>query len=178
MSIADLVVEQADVEYNGSVAFSVRGLSLVDIAALLEQHQDQVKKLFTDEGSLDFVDLIANAPEFVSGMICLAANEVGQEKKVMLLPAGVQLDAITQLWGLTAISGEDLGNVLQALVKGATQMASSVQTSAGAILNESVNERAARLLGGATTPAPSLDTQSGDFSDTTSLPKKKTPKSS
>jgi len=141
MALADLVVERETVEHEGKELFDVRGLSLADVVEMLKEHEEEVKATFSGS-EVNFVELVTKAPEFVAAMICSAADERDQLEKVRILPMGVQLNALMKIWTLTAVSGDDLGNVIAALTQGAESLANQLT---GQSSNESPEERANRL---------------------------------
>ena len=114
MSIRDLVAPSLTVKV-GDGGFEVRGLSIADVANLMDGYTQELAALF--DGDVTIADLVKTSPGFVAKLIASAAGEPDAVDAVERLPVGVQIRALEAIWELTEVSTDQLGNMLgQALV--------------------------------------------------------------
>jgi hypothetical protein len=99
VSIKDLLPPPAVITV-GNGTLSLRGLSLEDVSAVLTKHKDDFALFFVSDNP-DFSGIISTAPKMVTDIIALAADAVGQEDYVRLIPASTQLVAIAAIWELS-----------------------------------------------------------------------------
>ena len=103
----------------GDNSFSVRGLSLEDIGALVNHHLPDIEALFSifeKSGSLEnddaFRDIvkaaITEAPGFVANVIAMASDEPDAAQEAQLLPGPIQVSALLKIGDLTF---KDVGGV-------------------------------------------------------------------
>lgn len=106
----------------GRHTFSVRGLSLSDLAVLIRTHLPDLEGLFEvfqKGGGLDDVDVLslatslaAEAPGFTANVIALAAGEVDATNSAAALPFPVQVEALVAIGDLTF---KEVGGVKKSL---------------------------------------------------------------
>lgn len=108
--LKDIVPEKKEIKV-GNASFEVTGLSIETIVSLCNSHMKELETLFDDQ--VEFMAILKEAPEFVAKVIAEAAGEPKEVKRVAKLPAGVQIDTLKEIWKLTQVSGEDLGNALR-----------------------------------------------------------------
>lgn len=113
MSIADYKPATLDVSVRGlTEPMKVRGLSLDDIAVLMNEHLVDINYLFdvysnapVGAGPLataQFATTLAtNAPALVANTIALAADEPGAASAIRRMPLPVQVDALIKIVQLT-----------------------------------------------------------------------------
>lgn len=157
MALKDLVVERQDIHWpdnSTEVVCTVRGLSLTDVVSLMRNHMQEVQDTFAPGGDTDFVQLIARSPDFVSEMIALGTDEPESVESIRHLPMGLQLKILVAIWNATAISEEDLGNILAAILKGAGKLA---DVMGGGTSKGSVSERVSALKGSGLMPDHVVD---------------------
>lgn len=125
MGLHDLTLPTAQVELSDAASFGVRGISFSDAIALYYRHTGELSALYehfkskSESGAqFDATDvsaiggtLIANAALLVAEVIALASGTqiatVDFDKAVEIaksLPAGVQMDALQKIGGLTFTS--------------------------------------------------------------------------
>lgn len=120
MSLSDFQPETLTVKVKNT-SFDVRGLSFIDISALMRTHMDDLESMFNlyeaEANNATFGNvamaryatrLISDAPGLVSHVIALAADEPGMVNKVERLPIVAQLDALQKIGKLTF---EEVGGV-------------------------------------------------------------------
>jgi hypothetical protein len=136
MALKHLKLPTAEVENPGG-NFTVRGLSFVDITALVGLHQAELSALFDQikvgEGKLDIEDpsamlsgLMAQAPEAAAQIIALAADEPDVAIAVTL-PFPVQLDALEKIVGMTFAAEGGAKKVLETIIRVATGAAAAIK---------------------------------------------------
>ena len=98
----------------GGTQLAIRGLRLDETIALLtkEQYKSSLATFFSGE-TLNFTLLVAQAPDMVAEVIGMAADAVGQEEDIKLLPVGTQVEAVTAVWELSVPSVKKLSESLQ-----------------------------------------------------------------
>lgn len=121
------------IEVSDGDTFTVRGLDIVDIMALANEHRETLSELFAKfkDGDLesamaDSQTLIAAAftsiPLVLIEIIALGANEDDLDE-VRLLPMGVQVEAIEKIVGLTfaTSSPKKILETIMRVMKSATE---------------------------------------------------------
>lgn len=100
--------------------FSVRGLSLVDVTYLVNNHLPQLEKIsdlyekhqgniFTDEAMKTLVlRLLTDLPKVAAEIIACAADEPGEGLRVTQWPAPTQIEA---LFAIARLTFEEVGGV-------------------------------------------------------------------
>lgn len=143
MSLADYQPLRSVVTFGGG-ELSVRGLSLDDVAVLMNQHLVDLEKLFDlYDGSVRedvkvlataqfAIGLTREAPALVANVIALACDEPGAVANARKLPMPVQVEAIKAIATLTfAEAGgaknflSSLSNLIAAVAPAANQTASN-----------------------------------------------------
>ncbi len=120
MALSDFTPETIEIK-SKRVTFDVRGLSMIDLSAILRVHIDDLEHLFKmyeeEAGNASFSNismaryatrLISDAPGLVSHIIALAADEPDMVSTVERLPMMTQLDALKAIGKLTF---EEVGGV-------------------------------------------------------------------
>ncbi|HEY1404749.1 MAG TPA: hypothetical protein VGB05_11515 [Pyrinomonadaceae bacterium] len=125
---------RTSIEWNGEKAADVRGLTPTDIAAALTSEGDKFDGILEAFDMLDLtagtdaladqamqqapmivMKLAANAPRFIANLIAFAADDVDAVDDVMLWPAPLQFEVLTEIARLTFAGPEKLhlflGNV-------------------------------------------------------------------
>lgn len=139
MSLKKLRLPHATVEFSGG-DFTVRGVSLRDLALLMRHHRPAMTKLFDElkagkNMALDATLILAlgesaisAAPELVSDLIALAAGDTDAESREIAqrLPFPVQLEAIKQIAFLTFEGEDGLGKLAETVVHMAQSVSSAV----------------------------------------------------
>ncbi len=110
MSLKNLVIPEKSVEFGGE-SITVTGLDMEGIVILLQEDEEQFRKLFETE-DLTLIALIKLAPDFCTKMIATAAGEPNETEKVRKLPLGIQLKLLEAVWELTVLDMDDLGKVM------------------------------------------------------------------
>lgn len=112
MSLSDYIPERAEIKLPKG-AFSVRGLSLVDVSVLLRDHMghldamfkqyaEKTKEVFTTAAAQKLVlTLVKDFPDLCAAVITLAADEPGTEAKARALTAPKQIETVTAIGRLT-----------------------------------------------------------------------------
>jgi len=112
MALTDVYIPRRDVPFRDT-SFSVRGLSLIDVSALMQTHLEQIDHLFklydadeTREQALGEaarfgVTIVRETPSMVGLLIALAADEPSAVEKANRLPLAVQVEALRNIIELT-----------------------------------------------------------------------------
>jgi hypothetical protein len=109
VALADLKLPEHEIKTTGG-SFTVRGLTLPDVAELFRVHATKMEMLFRQyAGSEDksddvvnaSVDLLQAAPELACEVIALAAGEPNMVAKVVKLPFTVQIEALEAIGRMT-----------------------------------------------------------------------------
>ena len=133
-SFADLVIPTREVEFPGAGSFSVRGLSLDDVALLFREHvkvfEDTYEKIKEDD-QIDMrvvaETLLSTAPECAAEIIALAGDALDQISKAKKLPLPVQLNALVDIAGLTFHSEDDVKKTLELVIQSSTMIRSLIK---------------------------------------------------
>ena len=164
MALKDLTVLRETIQVSKTDSFTVRGLSLHDLAALLEHDYDTVASLFTGAMSLDAA--LKTTPKLIHLMIAHCADEPEEVEKVAMLPIGVQIEALVKLWELSTLDPDEVGNVVRGLIGGVQRFGDSlgydlngISSETGSGLSKSQLKRLSTQGTGkkksSTTPSPS-----------------------
>jgi len=113
MSLATIVPPTESIDLDGE-SVEVTGLSLADIAGLLEPYEEELAKLFS--GNMTIATLLKDFPDLAAHIIAFAAGEPDEIDTVKSLPAGFQAVVIETIWRLTAVDTELLGKIVNGLV--------------------------------------------------------------
>lgn len=119
----------AEIEVSGGT-FTVRGVSLRDVAVLVRQHGPAMNLLFDEIKAGRDITLDASlilrfgkgaieaAPELVADLIALASGEVDPESRAIAaaLPFPVQLETVKQIAMLTFETEDALGKLAETVV--------------------------------------------------------------
>lgn len=97
MSIKDLLPPPAEINL-GRGSLSLKGLSLEDVVVLINKHKEAFGMFFVSEGNPDMTAIISSAPDMVAEILARSAGMVGQEDEMKLIPASLQLVALTAVW--------------------------------------------------------------------------------
>lgn len=128
MSLKDLKPLEAEVKTSGG-SFSVRGLSLEDIASLVTRHRAAAEAMFQqfsgqpDQALNDAraigVGLLQVAPAAVAEIIAIASGDADEEGVAIAkrLPIDVQLAALEKIGEMTFATEGGLKNALSAVVR-------------------------------------------------------------
>lgn len=112
MSLKDYSSERLEVTFKGG-SFSVRGLSLDDVTALITKHLPDLDKLADllagkatqETAAMETMSLalklVVEAPALVAQAIALAADEPDFAENARKLPLPVQIDAVKKIGRLT-----------------------------------------------------------------------------
>lgn len=121
MGLKDLQLPKSTVEIPGG-SFTVRGISTVELEVLLREHKATLTAMFKqvveaganmDEETVQLgVELLANAPELLARIICMAADEPDAIEFAMKLTPAIQLVALTRIAVLTFTVEGDLGKLI------------------------------------------------------------------
>ena len=112
MTIADIDLATEEVKFPNGASFSVRGLSLEDVAAVVRIHGEAVQGFFLKySGQRERLQqtgvaeaglaLLQGAPALAAYLIATAADEPELTAKVQKFPMGVQMDALEKIAKLT-----------------------------------------------------------------------------
>lgn len=129
MALSDFDIVTVDVPLPNGKSFTVRGLSLVDIAPLISRRRPQLEAFFvkfsdkakksgkSEEGAVVNValDLISIAPELAAEIIAGAADEPTMLERALKLPMPVQMDALSKIATLTFDAAGGPGKFFEAL---------------------------------------------------------------
>jgi|PlaIllAssembly_1097288.scaffolds.fasta_scaffold00010_30 hypothetical protein len=96
-SIRDLLPPPVEINL-GRGTLQLRGLSLEDVVSLITKHKEAFSLFFANEGDPDMSAIVATAPDMVAEIIAKAANMEDQKEDVKLIPAALQLVALTAVW--------------------------------------------------------------------------------
>jgi len=152
MALEDYDIEKADVALPNGSTFSVRGLSLADIAPLISKRRPQIEAFFIKYAGKDTkiknktaasiaagamvtesaMELLTVAPELAAEIIANAADRAHLLPKIMALPITVQIEALTKIATLTFDAAGGPGNFFAALTQvigGTTDLLSSLNRS-------------------------------------------------
>jgi len=102
LKLTDLVAHTEEVAY-GDGSFTVRGLTILQIATLLKRFPDLLRFLGT--GKMETDAIAALAPDLIAAIIATGCGEPEAEDKVGLLPIGVQADVMAAIVRLTIPQG-------------------------------------------------------------------------
>lgn len=127
MGLKHIKLPSADVEFSGG-KFTVRGLSLDDIAYLVGRYKDVFGQLFDQfqaQGELDSTDsvlafvgpLIQTAPALASEVIACGAGDANDWEVARGLPFPVQVEALEHVINLTFAAEGGPKKVLEAVVR-------------------------------------------------------------
>lgn len=126
MSFKDLRLPEETIVTSGG-SFTVRGLSLPDVAQLVRHHRSVVEKLFdnvksegTDLGVAQLAaHLLNGAPEFAAEVVALGAGEGDDEsvQKARRLPFTVQLAALEKIGACTFAMEGGIRNFLETVIR-------------------------------------------------------------
>lgn len=166
MSLANLQLRSVTEHYN-ETPITVHGLSANDIAGLIVNQMPALEQVFDiveaagvkraeDLAKINVAEvgqtLLAQAPEFIAGVIAYAAHEPQFADRVLHLPAPVQVKLLRAIAQLTFVDEagfrEFVGNVVAAL-RSARGVVPQANNEASPALNGSQN-------GGSASEQPSL----------------------
>jgi hypothetical protein len=143
MGLKHIKLPEAQIELPGGDKFSVRGLSLDDIAFLMSRHGDELRTLFdsfaaqgevtTDAIAAFAIPVIRTAPVIAAELIACGAGEVDDESIQIArsLPFPVQVDALEKVARLTFEAGGGPKKLLETVIRlaqGTTGLLQSLQT--------------------------------------------------
>jgi len=106
----------------GDQSFTVRALTLADIAALQTRHVDALTGMLESAAP---GDMLARWPAACAAIIALAAGEPDAETEAGSLPIGVQIAAIESIWRLSRIDEVALGKLAGRIAKMMHQIAAT-----------------------------------------------------
>lgn len=116
-------------------SFVVRGISLADVAVLMERHGQVLNTIYVEniggaDGRPSAVDiaqtLIKTAPQAAACIIAIASGDVNDEDTAATLPFPIQVDALVQIAELTFHSEDALGNLIATVINAATSTTKAV----------------------------------------------------
>jgi len=126
MGLKDLRLPTELVEVPGGGEFTVRGLSLTDMRALVTKYSTelaQLFELFSQDGSTDEARIgnaaataarfINESPSIAAEVIAIASGEKDVFEIVLGLPFPIQVDALTKVGKLTFASEDSAKKFLQ-----------------------------------------------------------------
>lgn len=134
MGLSHLKLASETVVTPGGESFSVRGLSFVDISAVVRPYGPQLGSLFDgfkdgtfslDDPTALLSNLINRAPEAAALVIAVAADEEDVALAARL-PFPVQLEALEKIAGLTFASEGGAKKVLETIIRVATGTTSAL----------------------------------------------------
>lgn len=132
MALKDIINSPVTVdapEYRTS--FTVRGITLGEIAQLTRDHTEAVKLMV--EGDFNMVKLVEEFPKFVADIIGAGTGE-GADVAAQL-PAGIQLKALEAIWKQTSLDTDFIVRVATQVIDGAAtlnkKMVKNDQTETG-----------------------------------------------
>lgn len=96
-SIRELLPPPAELNL-GMGSLKLRGLSLEDVVKLIDKHKEAFSLFFVSDGSPDMAAILAEAPDMVAEIIAKAADREAELEDVKLIPASLQLVALTMVW--------------------------------------------------------------------------------
>jgi hypothetical protein len=115
MALRDLSLRTEKVQI-GDTEVEVHGLTLQDIAELLDHHKPALTAFF--EAEEPSVDLLRQFSNSVGAIIARAASEPEAESQVQLIALGDQLKLISTIWTLTNLTADDLGKMVSGVLEG------------------------------------------------------------
>lgn len=121
--LQDLVVSYRTVKYNDN-EIKVRGLSLNDLAFIIQDHGKDFGDLF--DGNLSIAELIPKCPGMVAKIIACAADDPDNWEKVNAYPAGLQIKLVEVIWNQSMLSKETVGNFISSLMQGVESLGSEI----------------------------------------------------
>lgn len=132
MGLASVAIPTHSIKVPDGGQFAVRGLSLVDITGIYQEHGGELAIWFekfvsgADDAGSSMVDavssIIASAPHLAAKAIAVAADDTTDEGAAIVsrLPLGVQFEALSAIGELTFTEDMPPKKVLQIVVKMAT----------------------------------------------------------
>ncbi len=130
MGLRDLVLPTENIKVPGGGDFTVRGLSMTDVSAILKLHGAALEVVYLERivrGSEDPENfnmaalgraVMEAAPLAVAQAIAQAAGEPDEANKVASLPLPVQVEAMDKILALTFDSSEAVKNFLGTVIRG------------------------------------------------------------
>lgn len=127
MGLKHIKLPSADVEFSGG-KFTVRGLSLDDIAYLVGRYKDTFAQLFDQfqaQGDMDSTNsvlafvgpMIQTAPKLAAEIIACGAGDASDWEVARSLPFPVQVEALEHVINLTFTAEGGPKKVLEAVVR-------------------------------------------------------------
>lgn len=113
--LKDLVIRREKVSF-GEHSFEVRGLTMEDLTALVQNHAKELAELF--EGKIDFGVMTLKSPLLVAKLIAYASDEPDAVSQARGLPISVQIDALTKVWKMTIFDEESFVKQVRDLASG------------------------------------------------------------
>ncbi len=132
MSLKKVVLPKELIDIPGSdSSFAVRGISMMDISVLLNQHKSLLESLYqrftadgatvgTQDASAILRDIAATAPALVASIVCLAAGGGDDEEELLIaasLPLPVQIEALEKILKLTFQREGGVGKFLETVTR-------------------------------------------------------------
>ena len=119
VKLSEVIPVTAIVEVAEGTAIELRPISLENIVELFWGFQDAFISLYAEGNNENpnFAALVAAAPELVATAIAYSAGEKDSVNAVKMLPATVQLIALTEVWKLSVPDVKKLKEVLVDLSK-------------------------------------------------------------
>lgn len=143
MGLSDVVIQRKEVTIPGQKAtFHVRGLSTADISYVFAEHGAELGILFgkgmqmwkaEELTGLDDMQVLLGsslevAPQVVSVLIALAADEPNEVDTIHKLPATVQIDAMEKIMALTLTSEAEVKKLLESVIRMSTGLTGTVNS--------------------------------------------------
>ena len=95
--IKDFLPQPRHVTVSNGKKLLVRGIDLTQTIALLKSYSDPLQAFFGSK-ELDFVLLVAQAPDMVAAIIAMGVDAEGQEDDIKRMPVGDQVEIVTEVW--------------------------------------------------------------------------------
>lgn len=130
MGLRDLVLPTETIKVPGGGDFTVRGLSMIDVSAILKLHGAALETIYLERIVLGSEDpenfnmaalgraVMQAAPLAMAQAIAQASGEPDQAKKVASLPLPFQVEAMERILALTFVSEEAAKNFLGTVIRG------------------------------------------------------------
>ena len=125
MSLDDLVTNNTATVKVGDKEQEVHGLTLEDLAHLIQGYQLEIEKLVNDKDT-SMKTMLSESPTFCAALIAYACNEPDNLTAAAALPAGIQIKMLEAIWILTAIDIDELGKMIVRLLEGVNTLVPTI----------------------------------------------------
>ena len=123
VSLRDLLPPKRMVNVGGG-ELGVDGINLEQMVYLFGKYKDQLQGFFA-ASSPDFAGIAQASPTFVTEVICMASDSVGQEEDAAKFTISVQIELLLAIWELSV---PDLKKLVESLSTVAAQVRGSLQS--------------------------------------------------